>query len=132
MYIYIWQLDRSDGGSCNAALKYENLGVNTITSHVGAVKLKRDVGIQWSDNDIIGDSLEIPKFSKNNSCRLEKSVEIRVDGVEQVRNQNIIIKCFKWYLMMYNIIYQVINNYDSMVYIRFTENVPSGNNGCGV
>jgi len=83
----LYRFDRSSG---NTELN-DNLGVNNITSHVAAVKLMRDVGIQWSDNDIIGDSLEIPKSSKSNSCSLEKSVGTRGYGVEQVRKQYMII-----------------------------------------
>lgn len=99
-------MDQFDGGFGNTALN-DNLGVN-ITSHDAAVKCRRDVGVQWSDKDIIDGLLEIPKFSKSTSSHLEKSVETRVDGIEQVRKQNImIIKCFKWDLMIsrYQVIY---------------------------
>lgn len=130
----MWQLNRFDGGLCNTAVN-DNLDVN-ITSHDDEVKFKRDVGIQWSDKDIINNSFEIPNFSKSIASHLKNSAEARVNDIVQVRKQTfIVIKCFKWDLMIYNIFiflqYQVICN-SCINIINFTENFRSGNNGCGV
>lgn len=96
-------MNRFDCGLCNTAVN-DNLDVNT-TSHDDGVKYKRDVGIQWSDKDIIDNSLEIPNFSKSIDSHLKKSAEARVNVIVQVRKQIFIfIKCFKWDLMIYNII----------------------------
>jgi len=98
----VWQLNRFDGDGLGNIAVNDNLGVN-ITSHDDKVKYKRDVGIQWSDKDIIDNSFEIPNFSKSVASNLKKSVEARVNVIAQVRKQ-IVIKCFKWDLMIYNII----------------------------
>lgn len=84
-------MNRFDGGFGYIELN-NNLGVNNMTSHVATVKLRRDVGVQWSNSDIIDDSVEIPKFSNSITSPFEKSVGTRVGSIEQVRKQNMKIQ----------------------------------------